>query len=1003
MNSLSSRLGALAIFLIPFVASSQEKPTNGRYAAWSHAGALTILTTPDGANLPATSAIVDFPILVRLHKDWFDFSQTSAGGQDVRFSTGNGEPLAYEIEDWDAANGTASIWVRVPRIEGNARQAIQMHWGKSDAANESNGKAVFNDSNGYVSVWHLGDVVRDEVGTLESKDVGTTVAPGMVGKARHFAGKQGIFGGDKIPNYPSADSPHTTEAWFRAERPNATIIGWGNEGGGRGSKVRMLFQSPPHVRVDSDFSDIRGRSALPMHEWIYVAHTYGGGPRRLYVNGQLDGEATTKLDIKSPARLWLGGWYNNYDFSGDLDEVRISKVARSAEWVRLQFENQKPQQTLVGPLVQPGLAFAVSPEKATVAEGKSVAFTAQAGGAQKIYWSIVQDGHETIVAVDRLAFVLEAGRVTGDTSATLRLKAVTGEGVKTKDIPFQITETVAEPKFTLAAPATWDGRTTIEVTPHIENLATMQAQGVGEVKTEWSVSPFAVVQEITGGKLTLMRAQNSGPLIVTATLSNGGKPATQAVTIVVTEPKHDAWVARVPGKDEQPEDGQFYARDDANEGTLFYNGTLEKAADKVFLKLYADEKLVKTETARVGADKSYALTTKLKPGLIHYRVEFGVNEIVLRTVRDLVCGDAFLLNGQSNAVATDWGKEEPPTFHSEWIRTFGTTSGNPKGERIWGEAGYRTPGGKLQIGYWAMELAKRLVEREQIPICILNGAVGGTRIDQHQRNDADPADMTTIYGRLLWRAREARLTHGIRGVWWHQGENDQGADGPTARFGWENYRQYFLAMAAGWQQDFPNIQHLELFQIWPKSCAMGINGSDNRLREVQRNLPTAFSKMSIMSTLGIDPPGGCHFPPAGYEQFAVQFLPLVERDYYGKRPEISVTPPNLQRAFFASDAKDEIALEFDQPITWDDTLAGQFYLDGAKGKIASGRVKGNVLTLKLAAPSMAKNITYLDSAAWSQKTLLRGENGLAALTFCEVPLLALKPSRQDGSLVVQEM
>ena len=44
----------------------------------------------------------------------------------------------------------------------------------------------------------------------------------------------------------------------------------------------------------------------------------------------------------------------------------MSKVARSAEWVRLEFENQKPLQTLVGPLVQAGAAFAVSPAQATV-------------------------------------------------------------------------------------------------------------------------------------------------------------------------------------------------------------------------------------------------------------------------------------------------------------------------------------------------------------------------------------------------------------------------------------------------------------------------------------------------------------------------------------------------------------------------------------------------------------------------------------------------------------
>ncbi len=983
------------LLLLPFLAIAQDKATPAAipYRSWQHTGVLTILTTPEGADLPASASVEGFPLLVRLHRDWFDFKQAKAGGEDVRFSSNTGAALAYEIEEWDAAKGVASIWVRVPRIVGNARQTIRMQWGKADAASESDGKAVFNESNGYLSVWHLGDVVRDEVGTLESKDVDTTATAGMIGKARHFAGKQGIFCGEKITGYPSADAAHTTEAWFRAERPNVTIIGWGSEGGGRGSKVRMQFRSPPHVQVDSDFSNVSGESRLPVGEWIHVVHTYGGGPRRIYINGKLDGEATTKLDIKSPARLWLGGWYHNYDFVGDLDEVRVSKVARSADWVRLQFENQKPLQTLVGPLVQAGAAFAVSPAQATVMEGKSATFSAQVGGAQKLVWSVVRDGVETVAAVDRFSFVFDAGRVTGDTSAKLRLKAITADGVKTKDIAITVKEDIAEPVFTLRAPAAWDGRATIEVVPQIANLAAMQARGAGDVKVEWSVSPFAVIKEVAPGKLILKRAQNSGPLTVTATASNGGKPVTQSATIAVTEPKRDAWVARIPDKDEKPEEGQFYARDDKNEGTLFYNGTLTVAANSVFLRLYADDKLVETKTAKPGADKSYALAVKLRPGLIKYRVEFGADGKVLHTAGNLICGDAFLLNGQSNAVATDWGKEEPPAFHSEWIRTFGSASGSPKGEHIWGEATYRSQGGKLQIGYWAMELAKRLVESQKVPVCILNGAVGGTRIDQHQRNAADTTDMTTIYGRLLWRVREARLTHGIRGVMWHQGENDQGADGPTGGYGWENYRQFFIELAAAWKQDFPNIRHTHVFQIWPKSCSMGINGSDNRLREVQRNLPTAFSKMGIMSTLGIEPPGGCHYPPAGYVEIAKLILPLIERDHYGKQFATSITPPDLKRAFFTSAAKDAVALEFDQPVKWDDALATQFYLDGEKGKVASGSAARNVVTLKLAAPSTAKTITYLDSAAWSQKTLLRGENGIAALTFCEVPLEIRRSAR----------
>ena len=265
-------------------------------------------------------------------------------------------------------------------------------------------------------------------------------------------------------------------------------------------------------------------------------------------------------------------------------------------------------------------------------------------------------------------------------------------------------------------------------------------------------------------------------------------------------------------------------------------------------------------------------------------------------------------------------------------------SGNPEPVRVWGNAMYRgRDAEKLQIGYWGMELARRLVDSHQIPICILNGAVGGTRIDQHQRNPENPTDTRTIYGRLLWRVQQAKLTHGIRGVLWHQGESDQGADGPTGGYGWETYRQFFIDLAAAWKQDFPNIQHYYVFQIWPKACAMGVDGSDNRLREVQRTLPTAFSKLSIMSTLGIDPPGGCHYPAAGYAEFARLIGPLVERDNYGKSFTASITPPDLQRVYFASDKREEIVMEFDQPVKWDNALASQFYLDGEKGQVASGR------------------------------------------------------------------
>jgi hypothetical protein len=499
---------------------------------------------------------------------------------------------------------------------------------------------------------------------------------------------------------------------------------------------------------------------------------------------------------------------------------------------------------------------------------------------------------------------------------------------------------------------------------------------------------------------------------VTVAVSNGGEPVVRTVEIAVKEPSRDAWIQRAPEKDERPEDGQFYARDDNNEGTLYYNGTLDERADAVYLNVYADDKSFKSERQPPAADKSYAFAVKLKPGLVKYRVEFGVvtagREKLLHAAGNLVCGDAYLIDGQSNALATDTG-EESPRDTSEWIRSYGGLSGRGDATdwvrdrfaearraglarpNLWCYPVWKAnrPEHKAELGWWGMELAKRLVASQKVPIFIINGAVGGTRIDEHQPTRANHADLKTIYGRMLWRVEQARLTHGIRAAVWHQGESDQGSDGPDGGYGWETYQRYFLDMSAAWKQDFPNIGHYYGFQIWPNSCGMG-NGHGDMLREVQRTLPRHYSNMDILPTLGIRPPGPCHYPLVGWTEFARLVQPLIERDFYGKTPAASITAANLTRARYTGTAKDAITLEFDQPVAWNDARAGQFYLDGAAGEVASGSVSGRVLTLRLKAASSAKTITYVHEMNWSQDELLIGANGIAALTFCDVPLESAK-------------
>ena len=983
---------ALSIFVVGRSASAQ-------YADWQHAGSMVILTTPEGANLPASASVKDFPLLVRLDKDFFDFTQAKPNGEDIRFSTREGTELPYQIEQWDAHTGCAIIWVRIPSITGNATQEIKVRWGNTSAPCESNGKAVFDKSNGHLAVWHMnGPVTDDEVGAVKSKDAGTGAAPGMIGQARHFPGDKGVFCGEDITTFPTGSEPHSSSVWFRGEKQNCRVLSWGKEY--RQGKVQMWYSSPSKIRMDCYFSDadVSSSPSIPPDQWTHVVHTYQKGQSRLYINGVLDTEARTRagaLNLERPARMWIGGWYHNYDFIGDIDEVRISGVTRSPAWIKLEYENQKTLHTLVGPLVKPGHTLSVSPGELTVSEGQSASVMARAAGVHKLYWILKRGAKETLVAVDQRSYRFDAGRVSGDESWVLQLRAIYPDGVRTKDVAIKIKEAIPDPVISLKAPKQWDGRKTIKIVPQITNVQAMQEAGAGQLAYDWRVSGMAVIKESALGKLILSRAQNSGKMTVTLTASNGGEPVVAAAMITVQEPETDAWVSRIPGDTEMPVQGQFYARDHSGQGTLYCRGALKDKAEQVFVRVFMDGTKYAEEHSTLGQNGAYAFTVKLAPALVTYRIEFGTltegAETVLHRAGDILCGDAYLIDGQSNALATDTG-EESSRVTNQWVRSYGRSQFFKAGDRenlwckpVWKAHNKANKEYMAELGWWGMELANRLVASQQVPIFILNAARGGTRIDQHQRNNENPTDLDTIYGRMLWRVKQARLTHGIRAIIWHQGENDQGAAGPDGDYGWKTYHRYFVDMSADWKRDFPNVSQYYVFQIWPNACSMGA-GNGDMLREKQRSLTPLYSNMAMLSTLGIQPGGSCHYPLEGWSVFAQRIQRLLEQDFYGVQVGGPITAPNLVRTTYANAARRSIVLEFDQPVVWDDQLASQFYLDNTEGVVVGGVVTGNILTLRLKEPGVFKRITYLKEMAWDQNNLLFGKNQMAALTFCDVPI-----------------
>ena len=104
-------------------------------------------------------------------------------------------------------------------------------------------------------------------------------------------------------------------------------------------------------------------------------------------------------------------------------------------------------------------------------------------------------------------------------------------------------------------------------------------------------------------------------------------------------------------------------------------------------------------------------------------------------------------------------------------------------------------------------MGARLVERHGMSVAIFNESVGASTIDAHLPA-ADPADLRTLHGRLLTRARAAGVADAVRAVFWYQGESDA--------FDQTDYAAAFDGLAASWRAEHPDLE-----QILRRSASLG--------------------------------------------------------------------------------------------------------------------------------------------------------------------------------------
>jgi hypothetical protein len=336
---------------------------------------IVLNTGTGGANVNET--VTDFPVLIRLTSQVFDFSQVKSDGSDISFFRSGTVALVHQIERWDSASGTADIWVRLDTVFGNNdSQYVKMYWGSSAMMNPAATGVVFDTAAGFQAVWHFNepgdafclDATQNQyTGTPYSMTAANAVS-GAIGEGKYFDGSTSwIQAHGTAPgkmNFPENGS-YTISAWVyldNADTGSQVIISKG---------YWQYYLKAMHDSATGGsswlFSEYHGtlgwqqtRTAATIQKWSYVVAKRSGGRQYLYVDGLPADSTVIPLADTMPRDTGNDFTIGRYIqaitsgpsegfgyFHGALDEVCVSSVARNPAWIRLCYLNQNSDNTLV--------------------------------------------------------------------------------------------------------------------------------------------------------------------------------------------------------------------------------------------------------------------------------------------------------------------------------------------------------------------------------------------------------------------------------------------------------------------------------------------------------------------------------------------------------------------------------------------------------------------------------------------------------------------------------
>lgn len=305
----------------------------------------------------SSTTLTNFPVLISTTNVFFK-DITNGGhvgksdGSDIVFTSGDQTTkLPHELEYYASSTGQLIAWVKVPNLSPNTDTTIYMYYGNQAASDQSNKTAVW-DSN-YQLVWHLpnGSTLTANDSTSNANNASTINMSAGSGKIDGGAVSGSNTYIAKSSFAMSSSTSGTIEAWVYSTNfnQNGTISNQTNWS----DSWEFMFESGNLKFRDHYLSDFNTLSvSLPSNNnWHHLVATLNGSIGTIYIDGVLAGSTGgfTAGFSTSAAAMQLAGRVGDisYTLNGSVDEYRISKVARSADWIVTEYNNQNSPSTFI--------------------------------------------------------------------------------------------------------------------------------------------------------------------------------------------------------------------------------------------------------------------------------------------------------------------------------------------------------------------------------------------------------------------------------------------------------------------------------------------------------------------------------------------------------------------------------------------------------------------------------------------------------------------------------